>query len=115
MIEVLKQMVEALEYHTEQTRPIAKTKEAIQAGKQAIAELESQELVGWIDSKGNMLCVKINESCRPLYTTPPQRTWVGLTGEDVVKAYDDYQSGGVSAGFMGAVRAIEAKLKEKNT
>ena len=46
---------------------------------------------------------------------PPQRTWVGLTGEDVVKAYDDYQSGIVSAGFMGAVRAIEAKLKEKNT
>jgi len=47
-------------------------------------------------------------------TTPPQRTWVGLTGEDVVKAYDDYQSGRVSAGFMGAIRAIEAKLKEKN-
>ena len=45
MIEVLKQMVEALEYHTEQTRPISKTKEAIQAGKQAIAELESQEPV----------------------------------------------------------------------
>jgi len=45
MLEVLKQMVEALEYHTKQTRPISKTKEAIQAGKQAIAELESQEPV----------------------------------------------------------------------
>jgi hypothetical protein len=40
----------------------------------AIAELESQEPVGWIDSKGNMLCVKINESCRPLYIHPPQHT-----------------------------------------
>jgi hypothetical protein len=46
---------------------------------------------------------------------PPQRTWVGLTGEDVAKAYDDYQSGRFSAGFMGAIRSIEAKLKEKNT
>jgi hypothetical protein len=43
MIEVLKEMVEALEYHIEQTRPISKTKEAIQAGKKAIAKLESQE------------------------------------------------------------------------
>ena len=41
MIEALKQMVEALEYHTKQTRPISKTKEAIQAGKKAIAELEN--------------------------------------------------------------------------
>jgi len=51
--------------------------------------------------------------CGP-YATPPQRTWVGLTGEDVVKAYDDYQSGRFSAGFMGATRSIEAKLKQKN-
>jgi hypothetical protein len=32
------------------------------------------EPVGWIDSKGYMICVKTDESCRPLYTTP-QRTW----------------------------------------
>jgi hypothetical protein len=51
---------------------------------------------------------------RRYYTTPPQRTWVGLTGEDVAKAYDDYQSGRFSAGFMGAIRSIEAKLKQKN-
>jgi hypothetical protein len=31
------------------------------------------EPVGWIDSKGYMICVKTDESCRPLYTTP-QRT-----------------------------------------
>ena len=50
----------------------------------------------------------------PQRTEPPQRTWVGLTDEDVAKAYDDYQSGRFSAGFMGAIRSIEAKLKEKN-
>ena len=28
---------------------------------------EQGEPVGWIDSKGNMICTKINESCKPLY------------------------------------------------
>jgi len=75
MIEVLKQALKAFEVAT---TPLAKDRqevlEAVAAINQAIAELESQEPVGWIDSKGNMLCVKINESCRPLYTHPPQRT-----------------------------------------
>jgi hypothetical protein len=41
----------------------------------------------------------------PLYTTPPQRTWVGLTADEV---YECWLSGDV-------VAAVEAKLKEKNT
>jgi len=45
MIEVLKQMVDALEW-CYGGEPI-NTAEAIQAGKKAIAELESQEPVGW--------------------------------------------------------------------
>lgn len=44
----------------------------------------------------------------PLYTTPPQRTWVGLTDEDEI----DWEEGG---NFKDLVKAIEAKLKEKNT
>jgi hypothetical protein len=66
---------------------------------------ESQEPVGWIDSKGYMICVKTDESCRPLYTTP-QRTWVGLMDEDEIP-WD-----GVDA--KSFARAIEAKLKDKN-
>ena len=46
------------------------------------------------------------------YTTPPQRTWVGLTDEDKQIAFDDTQEGG---GFWEFADAIEAKLKEKNT
>ena len=42
----------------------------------------------------------------------PQRTWVGLTDEDIDIAFDDTQEGG---GFDDFARAIEAKLKEKNT
>ena len=45
-------------------------------------------------------------------TTPPQRTWVGLTDEDKQIAFDDTQEGG---GFWEFADAIEAKLKEKNT
>jgi len=50
----------------------------------------------------------------PLYATPPNREWVGLTDEEILAA-------GLSAGFKaGSVRfnlivqSIEAKLKEKN-
>ena len=44
---------------------------------------------------------------RPLYTTPPQRTWVGLKDDDEIP-WD-----GVDA--KSFAKAIEAKLKEKNT
>jgi hypothetical protein len=40
-----------------------------------------------------------------------QRTWVGLSYEDIDIAFDDTQEGG---GFDDFARAIEAKLKEKN-
>ena len=44
----------------------------------------------------------------PLYITPPQRTWVGLTDEDDL----DWEEGG---SLKDLVKAIETKLKEKNT
>ena len=51
----------------------------------------------------------------PVYdrTTPPQRTWVGLTDEEVSEVF----GGDIHAEHSGElrfVRAIEAKLKEKN-
>jgi hypothetical protein len=44
---------------------------------------------------------------KPLYTHPPQRTWVGLTDEDEI----DWDGGDLKS----LIKAIEAKLKEKNT
>ena len=45
----------------------------------------------------------------PLYTSPPQREWVGLTDADFDKEkFVDYN-------FMAGTRFAEAKLKEKNT
>ena len=40
------------------------------------------------------------------------REWVGLTQKDIDIAFDDTQEGG---GFNEFAKAIEAKLKEKNT
>ncbi len=64
---------------------------------------------------------------RPLYTSPPaskplslaelflntpQREWVGLTAEDIQDLHTRIAGWGNTADFM---RAVEARLKEKNT
>ena len=45
-----------------------------------------------------------------------QRTWVGLTDEDVERYWDweDFQTGAGRSTIFEMVRDIEAKLKEKN-
>ena len=49
----------------------------------------------------------------PVYFgSPASKPWVGLTQQDIDIAFDDTQEGG---GFDEFARAIEAKLREKNT
>jgi hypothetical protein len=43
----------------------------------------------------------------PLYTYPPQRPWVGLTDADIADCME--------MSIQKTCRAVEAKLKEKNT
>jgi len=80
-----------------------------------IAELEAQpepEPVAWIIEAGGglerYLVFGKPEYYKgtPLYATPPQREWVGLTDEEK----EHYRR----LGLVG-VEIIEAKLKEKNT
>ena len=112
-IEAMKQALEALEDYENQTWE--ETKESITSLRQAIAELESQEPVAWMHKRsGRLIGHKPYGSIdewNSLYTTPQQRTWVGLTDEDKQIAFDDTQEGG---GFWEFADAIEAKLKEKN-
>ena len=64
-----------------------------------------------------------NMEIQPLYTTPPQRTWVGLTDEEIEYAFktnsvmvdngNAYMVAGLRA--VNIARAIEAALKAKNT
>jgi hypothetical protein len=53
----------------------------------------------------------------PLYTTPPQRTWVGLTDEERNDCLVDADPCECLADPEAEelMRCIEAKLKEKNT
>ena len=65
--------------------------------------VDAQQLE-WGFEKGNPRLKKI----APLYTTPPQRTWVGLTKDELSKLLGTYIG-------RKLAQAIEAKLKEKNT
>jgi hypothetical protein len=51
----------------------------------------------------------------PLYTTPPQRTWVGLTDEEI-DYYIVHRCGvATKKNLVELIRLCEIKLKEKNT
>jgi hypothetical protein len=50
---------------------------------------------------------------QPLYTAPPQREWQGLTDEEVMSLLPGAVR--LPPGWADTVRAIEAKLREKNT
>ena len=53
--------------------------------------------------------LSIGENWRPLYTTPPQRPWVGLTDEEAQWLYDNCRTP------SNLIDMVEAKLKDKNT
>jgi hypothetical protein len=128
-IEVLKQMVEALEW-CHGGEPVG-TAEAIKAGKQAIAELESQEPVMWITPSGEGFRIRFTPPTNDvplgwdaLYNHPPQeqqscdkRTWVGLTDEEIIDVIHPLVMADMpdQATDYEIAKAIEAKLKEKNT
>ena len=56
-------------------------------------------------------------------STPPQRTWVGLTDDELLEIYgwrkapmlSDFIVEEAKQELLGALRKVEAKLKEKNT
>jgi hypothetical protein len=52
---------------------------------------------------------------QPLYTTPPQRTWVGLTDEEIKEIVGPWGDTPVTGYTRKLFDQIEAKLKEKNT
>ena len=53
------------------------------------------------------------------YTTPPQRTWVGLTDDEIQQSYrlkcKEFGHWLDERAFLVATKWAEAKLKEKNT
>ena len=103
-----------------------------EAYKQAGHPLPEQEPVAWISAtellvmRGNALGGakdwRVNLGLEPeegdvgLYTIPLQRTWVGLTDEEVINVMpDDDTPMSLGEAFSKFAELIEAKLKEKNT
>jgi len=60
-----------------------------------------------------VVCDVVPTAGAPLYTAPPaaQRSWIGLTDAEIKAIAFDTRYGGL----VETTRAIEAKLKEKNT
>ena len=54
------------------------------------------------------------DMCEPLYTSPPQRTWVGLTDEEIQTEWVLTPQNDKAEGIWFG-RRIEAKVKKKNT
>ena len=98
------------------------------AGKQAIAELESQEPVKYEHKAYTMPpqpeqktsaddFFKTIADKNPKPFPPPQRTWVGLTDEEIKEFDTWYDNREEEVGWCNPseiVAYIEAKLKEKN-
>ena len=87
----------------QQAEPVAWMYQHEETGRTAFIEM-SEHKDGWKPSSSRMKLIG------PLYTTPPQRPWVGLTDEEITEL--DMEISGRT--MDECVQAIEAKLKEKN-
>jgi uncharacterized coiled-coil protein SlyX len=108
IVEVLQEIYSAAKVKTDMALYKKDYEEAINAGNQIIAELESQEPVP--DDIASIL------ACRDMLDAQPvQRTWVGLTDEDISSVIMKLQEMYHRPPIEIFARAIEAKLNEKNT
>jgi len=103
-IEAMKQALEALEeaHPKPYNESVITHFEAIVSLRQAIAETEKQE---------QNFCPRCGKRTNDIHTcTPPQRTWVGLTDEEIIQIVNANSSKGL---YLMA-KAIKVKLKERN-
>jgi predicted esterase YcpF (UPF0227 family) len=117
--EALRMALEALENHTAIKHPqqIHYRDKAITAIKEALAQPE-QEPVAVVDANddgywADILPDRNVKVGQLLYTHPPQRTWVGLTDDEIAQGCKE--SWVTEQAFQSAVWWAEDKLKEKNT
>ena len=93
------------------------------AAKEREALAQTQEPVAWMHVQGNYKEPSFRELADdevergweqyPLYNTPPQRPWVGLTDDEIAQGWKE--SWVTEQAWQSAVWWAEAKLKEKNT
>ena len=127
--EIMQQALDALEYHTMQTRPISHTDKAIEALEAALAQPEQEPVCDKDPSLCGFTLCQLAKVCKhtPRNTMPTKifapnleqilnaagfyrREWVGLTINEVWDVYEEDNYDAVQF-----ARAIEAKLRELNT
>jgi hypothetical protein len=75
----------------------------------------------WIDTTQPQLeernfCPRCGKRTKDIHTcTPPQRTWVGLTDDEMTHTNHHMVEGAYQYSFKQGAKWAEAKLKEKNT
>ena len=77
----------------------------VTAIKEALAQPEP---VAWEQFYPDIGKPQLTYPPQGIYYTPPQRTWVGLTDEEVNDLYNE------GMGINATIEATEAKLKDKN-
>ena len=70
--------------------------------------------VAWWYDMGDVIDLNVSGRVIPLYFAPPQREWQGLTDEEYEATAEKYVTN-CYFDTLKYARAIEAKLKEKNT
>jgi len=101
---------EALEKKAENARELGLNYEPEPVALEAVYET----IIHWDEGGGKRSRRELARRIVSLYTTPPQRTWVGLTDEDLKLLSAEWRI--VYGAWMDDfARDIEAKLKEKNT
>jgi hypothetical protein len=79
--------------------------------------MPEQEPVAWMRNDGTLLFADGNVFAvgQAFYTAPPKREWVGLDVDDIDSIQIKVLGGGLGIELTNFVRAIEAKLRERNT
>jgi len=99
------------------TRAIAPLLSKAQAQAQPEQEPVALPCCGYADSsaiKWNPYSQVVQcHNCGQIYTLPPQRTFVGLTDEEIDSYFED-QGWSPSKDYYPVIKAIEAKLKQAN-
>ena len=120
--ELMQQALEALE-HVAGAMPFPVALQVRAALRERLAQPEQQEPVAWMTHSNDLLplfhssrAAALNWALQPtpLYTRPQAREWMGLTDEEIQKLAHVYDNTAPWT-LMGFARAIEAKLREKNS
>jgi hypothetical protein len=104
----------------------ALNEQALAAARELQAEKQEPVAYYWRDTKACYWIADIpledlaNLDVSPLYTAPPRKEWVGLTDEEIKEVLGLNEapwslSGVALQHVIDDARALEAKLKEKNT